>query len=63
MSASKAHTIGRVGIVGGGIMGTGIAEVCARAGLSVKLLRPDPATSRSAPSGATESPHAIALLA
>jgi 3-hydroxybutyryl-CoA dehydrogenase len=32
------HPINRVGVVGGGMMGTGIAEVCARAGLNVKLL-------------------------
>ncbi len=30
--------IEKVGVVGGGIMGTGIAEVCARAGLSVTLV-------------------------
>ena len=29
--------VGWVGIVGGGIMGTGSAEVCARAGLDVSL--------------------------
>src|SRR4051794_3877238 len=31
----------RAGIVGGGIMGTGIAEVCARAGLDVVLVETD----------------------
>jgi 3-hydroxybutyryl-CoA dehydrogenase len=33
--------IERVGVVGGGIMGTGIAEVCARAGLPVTLVEVD----------------------
>ena len=32
----------RVGIVGGGIMGTGIAEVCVRAGLEVTLVEVSP---------------------
>jgi 3-hydroxybutyryl-CoA dehydrogenase len=34
-------TVERVGVVGGGIMGTGIAEVCARAGLPVTLVEVD----------------------
>ncbi|MEZ5155891.1 MAG: 3-hydroxybutyryl-CoA dehydrogenase [Solirubrobacterales bacterium] len=33
--------IDRVGVVGGGIMGSGIAEVCARAGLDVVLVEVD----------------------
>ncbi|HEX2709102.1 MAG TPA: 3-hydroxybutyryl-CoA dehydrogenase [Solirubrobacterales bacterium] len=33
--------IEKVGVVGGGIMGTGIAEVCARSGLSVALVEVD----------------------
>lgn len=37
----SAGTIERVGVVGGGIMGTGIAEVCARAGLDVVLVEVD----------------------
>jgi 3-hydroxyacyl-CoA dehydrogenase len=31
---TAAQPIGKVAIVGGGIMGSGIAEVCARVGLS-----------------------------
>lgn len=38
----------RVGIVGGGIMGSGIAEVCAKAGLDVVLVEADPATAQQA---------------
>jgi 3-hydroxybutyryl-CoA dehydrogenase len=39
MSTSHGHgPIERVGIVGGGIMGTGIAEVCAKADLDVVLV-------------------------
>ncbi len=42
MSAVDAPAaVERVGIVGGGIMGTGIAEVCARAGLGVVLVETD----------------------
>ncbi len=37
--------IERVGVVGGGIMGTGIAEVCARAGLEVTLVEVDSAAA------------------
>ncbi|HLJ02199.1 MAG TPA: 3-hydroxybutyryl-CoA dehydrogenase [Solirubrobacteraceae bacterium] len=35
---SSEDTFSRVGVVGGGIMGTGIAEVCARADLDVVLV-------------------------
>jgi 3-hydroxybutyryl-CoA dehydrogenase len=38
----------RVGIVGGGIMGTGIAEVCVRAGLEVKLVEVSPEAAAAA---------------
>ena len=39
--------IDRVGVVGGGIMGAGIAEVCARAGLDVLLHDVEPERARS----------------
>jgi 3-hydroxybutyryl-CoA dehydrogenase len=35
------NEIGRVGIVGGGVMGAGIAEVCARAGIDVTVVEVD----------------------
>jgi 3-hydroxybutyryl-CoA dehydrogenase len=38
----------RVGVVGGGIMGTGIAEVCARAGLPVTLVEVDAGRAEAA---------------
>lgn len=38
----------RVGIVGGGIMGSGIAEVCARAGLEVVVVEADDAAAQRA---------------
>lgn len=38
----------RVGVVGGGIMGTGIAEVCLKAGLDVHLVEVDEAAARAA---------------
>lgn len=40
--------VGSVGIVGGGIMGSGIAEVCARADLDVVLVELDDETARRA---------------
>ncbi|NES15406.1 MULTISPECIES: 3-hydroxybutyryl-CoA dehydrogenase [Micromonospora] len=36
------NTIRRVGVVGGGVMGTGIAEACARAGLDVRVVTSSP---------------------
>jgi 3-hydroxybutyryl-CoA dehydrogenase len=41
MSASATAPLERVGVVGGGIMGCGIAEVCARAGLDVAVVEID----------------------
>ncbi|MFH0518612.1 3-hydroxybutyryl-CoA dehydrogenase [Streptomyces sp. M41] len=40
--------IGRVGVVGGGQMGAGIAEVCARAGLDTVLCEVDAVAARAA---------------
>jgi 3-hydroxybutyryl-CoA dehydrogenase len=40
--------ITRVGVVGGGLMGSGIAEVCARAGLDVIVLEANPAAAEAA---------------
>jgi 3-hydroxybutyryl-CoA dehydrogenase len=40
--------IERVGVVGGGLMGSGIAEVCARAGLDVIVAEVDPAAAEAA---------------
>ena len=47
MSATAAP-IERVGVVGGGIMGCGIAEVCARTGLDVILVEVDSAAAQRA---------------
>ena len=41
-------SIERVGVVGGGTMGSGIAEVCARAGLEVLVVEADDAAAESA---------------
>ena len=41
----SSAAISRVGVVGGGIMGTGIAEVCARADLDVVLVEADAAAA------------------
>jgi 3-hydroxybutyryl-CoA dehydrogenase len=43
MSAAEPAVISRVGVVGGGIMGSGIAEVCSRAGLDVVVVEADEA--------------------
>lgn len=50
MSAAEVAVapIERVGVLGGGIMGAGIAEVCARAGLEVALVEVDPAAAERA---------------
>lgn len=45
---SEATEIQKVGVVGGGIMGSGIAEVCLRAGLDVRLVEVDAAAARRA---------------
>ena len=41
MSAEPAVAVERVGVVRGGTMGAGIAEVCAPAGLEVVLVEVD----------------------
>ena len=50
MSEPKSRAGGpdRVGIVGGGIMGTGIAEVCIKAGLDVNLVEVDAGAAEAA---------------
>jgi 3-hydroxybutyryl-CoA dehydrogenase len=45
---SAAAAVEKVGVVGGGIMGTGIAEVCARVGLPVRLVEVDAAAAQRA---------------
>ncbi|MDE0194430.1 MAG: 3-hydroxyacyl-CoA dehydrogenase NAD-binding domain-containing protein, partial [bacterium] len=40
---SDLMAIGRVGVVGGGTMGSGIAEVCARSGLDTTVVEIDAA--------------------
>jgi 3-hydroxybutyryl-CoA dehydrogenase len=47
--------IERVGVVGGGIMGTGIAEVCARSGFEVTLVEVDDARSQAAQARVSQS--------
>jgi len=46
--SATAAPIERVGVVGGGIMGCGIAEVCARTGLDVILVEVDSAAAERA---------------
>jgi len=45
VSAVQSPEITRAGVVGGGIMGSGIAEVCARAGVDVVVLEADQAAA------------------
>lgn len=42
MTTTELNDISRVGLVGAGVMGAGIAEVCARSGLSVRVAVSDP---------------------
>jgi len=48
VTASADATVERVGVVGGGIMGTGIAEVCLRTGLEVTLVEASAETAEAA---------------
>jgi 3-hydroxybutyryl-CoA dehydrogenase len=48
VSSEGEHGIERVGVVGGGTMGSGIAEVCARAGLDVTVVEVDEAAADAA---------------
>ncbi|MEU8786572.1 3-hydroxybutyryl-CoA dehydrogenase [Streptomyces sp. NPDC048637] len=48
MSALPEPTIQRVGVVGGGQMGAGIAEVCARAGVDTVVCEADATAARTA---------------
>ncbi|MFI7103517.1 3-hydroxybutyryl-CoA dehydrogenase [Streptomyces sp. NPDC050161] len=48
MSAAPHTAIRRVGVVGGGQMGAGIAEVCARAGLDTVVCEADATAARAA---------------
>ena len=52
---SERLEIQRVGVVGGGLMGSGIAEVCARAGLDVMVREVDAAAAESARERVTTS--------
>ena len=52
---SPEQLIDRVGVVGGGIMGCGIAEVCAKADLDVVLVEADDATAAGASARLAES--------
>jgi 3-hydroxybutyryl-CoA dehydrogenase len=47
-ATGSAAAVSRVGVVGGGIMGSGIAEVCARAGLDVTIVESTPAAAEVA---------------
>jgi 3-hydroxybutyryl-CoA dehydrogenase len=47
--------LSRIGVVGGGMMGSGIAEVCARAGLDVVVVEASPAAAASAHRRISES--------
>ena len=46
MGLSSHAPLERVGVIGGGIMGTGISEVCAREGLDVVLVEINPERRR-----------------
>jgi 3-hydroxybutyryl-CoA dehydrogenase len=56
-TAPEAPPIAVVGLVGGGVMGAGIAEVCARAGLDVRLAERDAASAAAATERLRRSLH------
>ncbi len=43
-----SKTFSRIGVIGGGLMGSGIAEVCARAGCPTIVIEADPASAERA---------------
>ena len=55
MTALLGSDFTRIGVVGSGLMGSGIAEVCARAGLSVVVREIDVAAAEAGQQRLTKS--------